>query len=71
MCQFTNILLLKIYHLRISNELNQKLYEDGWINTVHNMTTEEIDSSGSTVYSQVLEKVEPKALGMFLNILQN
>lgn len=57
------ILTRKLYY-RISNELNQKLLSDGWIDEVKNLTRQEMDKTGSTNFVEILNKVEPQALGL-------
>lgn len=49
---------------RISNQLNQLLLDDGWIDKVQQMTREEMNKSDSTNFVEILNKVEPRALDM-------
>ncbi|CAR24220.1 Sus1p [Lachancea thermotolerans CBS 6340] len=48
----------------ISNKLSRKLLEEGWTDQVKRMTSEEIRADDSASFTQILSKVEPKALGM-------
>lgn len=47
---------------RISNRLNQRLLDEGWIEKVKKITREVIGVSGATKFSEVLQEVEPEAL---------
>ncbi|CAB4251928.1 similar to Saccharomyces cerevisiae YBR111W-A SUS1 Component of both the SAGA histone acetylase and TREX-2 complexes [Maudiozyma barnettii] len=49
---------------KISNNLNEKLLQDGWMDEVRRMTMDEISSNKSTNYADILAKIEPQALSM-------
>ncbi|KAG0662292.1 SAGA histone acetylase and TREX-2 complexes component [Maudiozyma exigua] len=51
---------------RISNDLNDKLLQDGWMDEVRRMAMTEINSNKSASYADVLAKIEPEALSMLL-----
>ncbi|QLL31349.1 hypothetical protein HG536_0B02120 [Torulaspora globosa] len=48
----------------ISNQLTERLLQDGWIDAVRGLIASEMRSSNSSNYSEILAKVEPKALEM-------
>ncbi|CAR27423.1 hypothetical protein ZYGR_0I06970 [Zygosaccharomyces rouxii] len=48
----------------ISNKLNERLLKDGWIDELKKIVNKEVNSSNSTHFSQILSKVEPRALEM-------
>ena len=45
--------------------MNERLLQDGWIDAVRELIASEMQSSNSSNYTEILAKVEPKALGMF------
>lgn len=49
---------------RISNELNARLLQEGWVDKVKDLTKSEMNINESTNFTQILSTVEPKALGM-------
>ncbi|CCF57913.1 hypothetical protein KAFR_0D02650 [Kazachstania africana CBS 2517] len=49
---------------KISNTLNEKLLESGWLDKVKSLTREELDSHQTATYPEVLDKVETKALDL-------
>ncbi|QEU61845.1 Sus1 [Kluyveromyces lactis] len=52
------------FNSRISNQLNQMLLDDGWIDKVKQLTRDEMERSDSTNFVDILNKVEPQALDM-------
>ena len=54
------------YVYRISNELNARLLQEGWVDKVKDLTKSEMNINESTNFTQILSTVEPKALGMKL-----
>ncbi|GAV53415.1 hypothetical protein ZYGR_0AI06990 [Zygosaccharomyces rouxii] len=48
----------------ISNKLNERLLKDGWIDELKKIVNKEVNSSNSTHFTQILSKVEPRALEM-------
>ncbi|QID84289.1 SAGA histone acetylase and TREX-2 complexes component, partial [Saccharomyces pastorianus] len=46
----------------ISNELNAKLLQEGWVDKVKDLTKAEMNINESTNFIQILSTVEPKAL---------
>ncbi|SMN18014.1 similar to Saccharomyces cerevisiae YBR111W-A SUS1 Component of both the SAGA histone acetylase and TREX-2 complexes [Maudiozyma saulgeensis] len=56
---------LKAQIQKISNNLNEKLLRDGWMDEVRRMTMDEISSNKSTNYADILAKIEPQALSMY------
>lgn len=51
----------------ISNKLTERLLQDGWIDEVRRLISSEINASNSTNFTQILSKIEPKALSMVSN----
>ncbi|CAI4058798.1 hypothetical protein N7582_001201 [Saccharomyces uvarum] len=51
----------------ISNELNAKLLQEGWVDKVKDLTKAEMNINESTNFTQILSTVEPKALDMISN----
>ncbi|CAI4055473.1 hypothetical protein SKDZ_02G2180 [Saccharomyces kudriavzevii ZP591] len=51
----------------ISNELNARLLQEGWVDKVKDLTKSEMNINESTNFTQVLSSVEPKALEMVSN----
>ncbi|QHS71674.1 Sus1p SPAR_B02130 [Saccharomyces paradoxus] len=49
---------------RISNELNARLLQEGWVDKVKDLTKSEMNINESTNFTQILSTVEPKALEM-------
>ncbi|CAI4037350.1 hypothetical protein SMKI_02G2220 [Saccharomyces mikatae IFO 1815] len=48
----------------ISNELNARLLQEGWVDKVKDLTKSEMNINESTNFTQILSTVEPKALEM-------
>ncbi|SCU89790.1 LAME_0E05512g1_1 [Lachancea meyersii CBS 8951] len=45
----------------ISNNLSQRLLQEGWTDQVKSLAREEISNDTSATFTQILAKVEPKA----------
>ncbi|CEP61525.1 Sus1p LALA0_S03e04808g [Lachancea lanzarotensis] len=45
----------------ISNNLSQRLLQEGWTDQVKKLTQDEISNDSSATFTQILSKVEPKA----------
>lgn len=56
--RFTNL------YTRISNRLSERLLQEGWIDELKKIVNKEVNSSNSTNFTQILSKVEPRALEM-------
>lgn len=56
--RFTNL------YTRISNRLSERLFQEGWIDELKKIVNKEVNSSNSTNFTQILSKVEPRALEM-------
>lgn len=50
--------------IRISKQLTESLLREGWIDKVKTLTKEELQENKSLNYTELLSKIEPKALGM-------
>ncbi|QLQ78862.1 hypothetical protein HG537_0B02100 [Torulaspora globosa] len=48
----------------ISNQLSERLLQDGWIDAVRELIASEMRNSNSSNYTEILAKVEPKAVEM-------
>ncbi|AQZ10505.1 SUS1 (YBR111W-A) [Zygosaccharomyces parabailii] len=48
----------------ISNRLSERLLQEGWIDELKKIVNKEVNSSNSTNFTQILSKVEPRALEM-------
>lgn len=55
---------------RISNLLTERLLQDGWIDKIRTLTMEEINKNTKAGYNEILNKIEPKAIGMFDSIIR-
>lgn len=55
---------------RISNLLTERLLQDGWIDKIRTLTMEEITKNEKAGYIEILNKIEPQAMGMFDNIIK-
>ncbi|SCU97116.1 LAFA_0G09846g1_1 [Lachancea sp. 'fantastica'] len=45
----------------ISNNLSQRLLQEGWTDQVKRLAQEEINNDSKATFTQILSKVEPKA----------
>ncbi|SCU87965.1 LAMI_0D08218g1_1 [Lachancea mirantina] len=62
--QIQQYLVQSGYYEKLSVSLNEKLLQDGWMDEVRRITNEEISANNTSNFTQILAKVEPKALDM-------
>lgn len=49
---------------KVSNLLNEKLLQEGWVDHIRNLTVSEMKNNENSNYSDILKIIEPKAIGM-------